>query len=219
MAPEWPIFSGPLIRQDTRGGREGGVGGSLWPSSADNQGFLKRRVQCTGDDNQPRCSGVAPRSVTEKEDVCSHPPPEHARRGNWTTAKHKVTKASERGAAMANADTDHFLPFQSTYNQSMKRERRLSTLAAVWRQWHGKWRVTHPPHAAPTICEDHASPFCDGTPKEEGNGRRNQEKKEDVIQRIIGNDCPSYPVLESAKNMLPESSRLPLPANWPMHTT
>ena len=22
LAPEWPIFSGPLIRQDTRGGRE-----------------------------------------------------------------------------------------------------------------------------------------------------------------------------------------------------
>ena len=111
---------------------------------------------------------------------------------------------------------------RSLYVQSQheeKRERRLSTLAAVWRQWHGKWRVTHPPHAAPTICEDHASPFCDGTPKEEGNGRRNQEKKEDIIQRIIGNDCPLYPVLESAKNMLPESSRLPLPANWPMHTT
>ena len=24
LAPEWPIFSGPLIRQDTRGGRKGG---------------------------------------------------------------------------------------------------------------------------------------------------------------------------------------------------
>ena len=66
------------------GGQGAGVDRSLWPSFADNQGFLKRRIEGTnasfgGDEDES--------AVTSKDFL---QPLKHARRGNQTTAKHEV---------------------------------------------------------------------------------------------------------------------------------